>query len=115
MQNWGVNGFWGDPYALLQGSLAAMSETPPFEGHPVVAKGDVCIIPGSKVGTAARGGAGAALWGDGADSCRRRWRCGRTLAVRTQEFFIATAKHDEWGTAHSVWGKVTVSGPDAGG
>ena len=32
MQNWGVDGFYGPPYALLQGSLDAIgSDTPPHE------------------------------------------------------------------------------------
>jgi hypothetical protein len=31
-QNWGVDGFWGPPYALLQGSLEDMPTKPPYEG-----------------------------------------------------------------------------------
>mmetsp|Transcript_38542 Transcript_38542/g.85818 ORF Transcript_38542/g.85818 Transcript_38542/m.85818 type:complete len:230 (+) Transcript_38542:15-704(+) len=69
-ENFGKNNFYGPPYALLQGSLADMAEQPPFEGNPVVRKGDVCIIPNSK------------------------------------EFFIATAGHEEWGHAHTVWAHV---------
>lgn len=30
-QNWGENGFFGPPYALLQGSLADLARQPPFE------------------------------------------------------------------------------------
>ena len=29
-ENFGKDGFFGPPYALLQGSLADMDETPPF-------------------------------------------------------------------------------------
>jgi hypothetical protein len=71
--NFGKDSFYGPPYALLQGSLADMKDAPPFEGSPIVEKGSVCIIPGSK------------------------------------EFFIATARHEEWGHSHSVWGEVGLS------
>jgi hypothetical protein len=30
-QNWGVDGFYGPPYALLQGSLDAIGSDPPYE------------------------------------------------------------------------------------
>lgn len=38
-QGWGQNGLYGPPYALLQGSLAGMTEQPPMEGTPAVKKG----------------------------------------------------------------------------
>lgn len=28
----------------------------------------------------------------------------------TKEFFIAARDHDEWGSAHTVWGMVSVRG-----
>ncbi len=31
LQEWGKDGFWGPPYALLQGSLADLARQPPFE------------------------------------------------------------------------------------
>ena len=31
VQKWGVDGFYGPPYALLQGSLDAIGSNPPFE------------------------------------------------------------------------------------
>ncbi len=36
--------------------------------------------------------------------CRRKGDV--CIIPNSKEFFIATADHDEWGTAHSVWGKV---------
>jgi hypothetical protein len=48
LESFGKEGFYGPPYALLQGSLGDMLETPPFEGSPEIKKGDVCIIPNSK-------------------------------------------------------------------
>ncbi|KAG1671801.1 hypothetical protein FOA52_000178 [Chlamydomonas sp. UWO 241] len=47
-ENFGRDGFYGPPYALLQGSLADMADTPPFEGSPEVKRGDVCLIPNCK-------------------------------------------------------------------
>ena len=29
------------------------------------------------------------------------------MIPHTQEFFIALVDHDEWGGAHTVWGKVS--------
>jgi hypothetical protein len=39
LQGWGQGGFYGPPYALLQGSLADIAEQPPFEGSPPVKRG----------------------------------------------------------------------------
>lgn len=47
-QGWGVNGFWGPPYGLLQGSLADIDSVPPFENGIDIEKGHVCIIPNTK-------------------------------------------------------------------
>ena len=46
--NWSSGGFYGPPYALLQGSLAAVGVDLPFEGNPKVQRGDVI----GSVGTA---------------------------------------------------------------
>ena len=67
--NFGKDNFYGPPYALLQGSMANMGELPPFEGSPLVAKGSVCIIPGSKeffIATAAHEewGHSHSVWGE---------------------------------------------------
>eukprot|EP00798_Chlamydomonas_sp_ICE-L_P014732 gene14732-20776_t len=44
-ENWGVNRFYGPPYALLQGVLGDPPKVPmDFEGSPVVRQGDVCQI-----------------------------------------------------------------------
>ncbi|KXZ49020.1 hypothetical protein GPECTOR_23g109 [Gonium pectorale] len=47
---WGKDGFYGPPYALLQGSLADLARQPPFENEAktAVKKGHVCMIPGCK-------------------------------------------------------------------
>ncbi|KAG2448073.1 hypothetical protein HYH02_007099 [Chlamydomonas schloesseri] len=47
--DWGRDGFWGPPYALLQGSLADLAREPPFENQGnSVKKGDICMIPNCK-------------------------------------------------------------------
>ncbi|GIM03420.1 hypothetical protein Vretimale_8166 [Volvox reticuliferus] len=48
--NWGQEGFYGPPYALLQGSLQDLARQPPFENAQQlqVKKGHVCIIPNCK-------------------------------------------------------------------
>ncbi|PNW73340.1 hypothetical protein CHLRE_14g628450v5 [Chlamydomonas reinhardtii] len=46
---WGNNGFFGPPYALLQGSLADLARQPPFENKgTTVQKGHICMIPNCK-------------------------------------------------------------------
>ncbi|KAG2492222.1 hypothetical protein HYH03_009467 [Edaphochlamys debaryana] len=48
--NWSVNGYWGPPYALLQGSLTDLARQPPFENKAEVSvkKGHACTIPNCK-------------------------------------------------------------------
>jgi hypothetical protein len=36
------------------------------------------------------------------------------MIPRCKEFFIATADHIEWGTSHTVWGKVSCCGASVG-
>mmetsp|Transcript_64757 Transcript_64757/g.204469 ORF Transcript_64757/g.204469 Transcript_64757/m.204469 type:complete len:155 (+) Transcript_64757:636-1100(+) len=73
---WGEGGFFGPPYALLQGGIRPLPGSVPVntvtEGHPPVRRGSVA-------------------WAGGAAG---------------PDFFIATADHPEWGTGHTVWGEV---------
>ncbi|GFR44364.1 hypothetical protein Agub_g5585, partial [Astrephomene gubernaculifera] len=69
--DWGQAGFYGPPYALLQGSLADLAREPPFENSAKlpVKKGHVCMIPGCKeffIATAdhPEWGASHTIWGE---------------------------------------------------
>lgn len=96
-QQWAANGFYGPPYALLQGSLSGLESVPEFEGrvqaewvqhaHAAFAPRELCTQ--RSLGIARRRGSVCMIPG-------------------TKEFFIAKASHEEWGTAHIVWGTVKV-------
>eukprot|EP00241_Pyramimonas_parkeae_P018323 CAMPEP_0114284502 /NCGR_PEP_ID=MMETSP0059-20121206/4682_1 /TAXON_ID=36894 /ORGANISM="Pyramimonas parkeae, Strain CCMP726" /LENGTH=344 /DNA_ID=CAMNT_0001405327 /DNA_START=304 /DNA_END=1338 /DNA_ORIENTATION=+ len=81
---WGVDGFWGPPYALLQGGLRGVPGiVPPNQGETGDYMHSSTYPPVMKRGMLAWAGGG-----------------------KGPDFFIATASHDEWGLGHTVWGEV---------
>ena len=81
-KNWAVEGFYGPPYALLQGGLRSgpptgsipdnVADAPDERNYPVMRRGMVAW---------AGGGLGP-------------------------DFFIALGDHPEWGNGHVVWGEI---------
>ncbi|EFJ44380.1 hypothetical protein VOLCADRAFT_106423 [Volvox carteri f. nagariensis] len=84
--NWGVNGFSGPPYALLQGGLPGMLSKVKMENAkllPVIWAWKLGMEQVMQIGRGT-----AAFIGD------------------TSDFFIGTADHTEWGGAFTVFAEV---------
>jgi len=67
--DWGKNGFYGPPYALLQGSLQDVTADPAFENAVPIRPGHVCFIPKCReffIATAAHTewGTSHSVWGE---------------------------------------------------
>ncbi|EFJ46801.1 hypothetical protein VOLCADRAFT_92618 [Volvox carteri f. nagariensis] len=110
--NWGQEGFYGPPYALLQGSLQDLARQPPFENAQKLQVNQP--FPGFNFAITHRSHVlnlippflAPSLVPTPSHHCTHPRKGHVCIIPNCKEFFIATADHPEWGASHTIFGEV---------